>query len=44
MITIEIKAVVTAEGKLILQVPPEILPGEHKVVVVIDEQVIAAPE
>jgi hypothetical protein len=38
MRTIETTAVVTNEGNLTLQVPPDILPGEHRVVIVIEEQ------
>ena len=38
MITIEGKAVVTEEGKLVVDVPPSVEPGEHQVVVVIDQQ------
>lgn len=42
MRTIETKATVTDDGKLIVQAPPDIPPGEHHVVVVIDEQPVAS--
>jgi len=35
--TFETRATVTADGKLTVDVPPEIEPGEHRVVVGIDE-------
>jgi hypothetical protein len=38
MKAIEIIATVTADGKITVQLPPDIPAGEHKVVVVIDEQ------
>lgn len=38
MRTIETTAVVTSEGKLTLQVPPDISPGEHRIVIVLEEQ------
>ena len=44
MRTIETTATVTEEGQLTLQVPPDILPGQHRVVVVIDEQTESPPE
>lgn len=37
MKTIETTATVTSDGKLIVQVSPDIPPGEHKIVLVIDE-------
>ena len=37
MRTIETTATVTEDGKLTLQAPPGIAPGEHRVVVVIEE-------
>ena len=37
MRTIETTATVSKDGKLIVQVPPDIPPGEHRVVVVIEE-------
>jgi len=40
MRTIETTATVTSDGKITVQVPPDILPGEHRVVVVIDEQLV----
>jgi hypothetical protein len=40
MKTIETRATVTAEGKLIVPVPPDIPPGEHRVVVVIEENMV----
>ncbi|XGV94475.1 MAG: hypothetical protein ACAF41_17175 [Leptolyngbya sp. BL-A-14] len=38
MRTIETTATITEDGQLILQVPPDLAPGQHRVVVVIDEQ------
>jgi hypothetical protein len=38
MRTIETTAIITEDGQLTLQVPPDISPGQHQVVVVIDEQ------
>jgi hypothetical protein len=38
MRTIETTATITAEGTLIVQVPPDIPPGPHHVVVWIDHQ------
>ncbi len=38
MRTIETTATVTSDGKMTVQVPPDIPEGEHRVVVVIDEQ------
>ena len=38
MKTIETTASVTPDGTLTARVPPEVPPGEHRVVVVIDEQ------
>lgn len=37
MITIEAIATVTSDGKVTIQLPPTIVPGEHKLVLVIDE-------
>ena len=37
MRTIETTAMITAEGLLTVQMPPEIPPGTHQVVLVIDE-------
>lgn len=37
MKTIETKALVTSDGKLIVQVPSDITPGEHRVVLIIEE-------
>lgn len=39
MKTITTIATVTADGKVTLQLPPDITPGEHKVVLVIDEDI-----
>jgi len=39
--TIETRVTVTADGKVTLQLPPDIPPGEHKIVLVIDEQSVA---
>ncbi|MEP7198828.1 MAG: hypothetical protein ABI874_03320 [Chloroflexota bacterium] len=41
MRTIEANASVTADGTLTLTVPRDIVPGEHRVVVVIDERPVA---
>ena len=38
MRTIETIATVTEDGKLTIQIPSDIEPGEHKVVIVIEEQ------
>jgi hypothetical protein len=38
MRTIETTATITAEGTLTVQVPPDIPPGPHRVVVWIDDQ------
>ena len=38
MYTIETTATITAEGTLIVQVPPDIPPGSHHIVVWIDDQ------
>lgn len=38
MRTIETTATITAEGTLIVQVPPDIPPGPHHIVVWIDDQ------
>jgi hypothetical protein len=40
MKTIETTAIVTPESTVTMQVPPDIPPGEHRVVLVIDEQPI----
>ena len=40
MRTIETTATVTNDGKMIVQIPPDIPEGEHRVVVVIEEQPI----
>lgn len=42
MKTIETTVTVTEDGKLIMQLPPDIPPGEHQIVLVIDEK--PAPE
>lgn len=44
MRTIETMAMITAEGLLTVQVPPEIPPGAHQVVLVIDESPQLPPE
>ncbi len=41
MKAIETTATVTTEGKITVQLPPDIPPGEHKIVLVIDEQAAA---
>ena len=38
MRTIETKGIVDADGQLSVRVPEDITPGEHRVVVVIDEE------
>lgn len=38
MKTITATAIVTPDGKITLQLPPDIPPGAHQVVLVIDEQ------
>ena len=43
MRTIEASAVVTPDGQLLIQVPTDLSPGEHRAVVVIDEQPVSAP-
>jgi hypothetical protein len=40
MRTINTKATVMADGMLIMQLPPDVSPGEHQIVLVIDEQPI----
>ncbi|MBE9018458.1 hypothetical protein C7Y66_30085 [Chroococcidiopsis sp. CCALA 051] len=40
MITIEAIVTVTPDGKAAIQLPPNIPPGRHKVVLAIDEQLI----
>jgi len=44
MIALDTTAVVTADGKLTLPVPPHVSPGEHRVVVIIDERPLAKEE
>lgn len=38
MRTIETTATITEDGQLTLQVPPDLAPGQHRVVVVIEER------
>ncbi|NEU75916.1 hypothetical protein PI95_025990 [Hassallia byssoidea VB512170] len=38
MKAIQTTATVTSDGKITLQLPPDIPPGEHQVVVIIDEK------
>ena len=38
MRTIDTTALITDEGTLTVQVPPDIAPGDHHIVVIIDEQ------
>ncbi len=40
MKTIETKATVTPDGKVTVQLPADIPPGEHQIVLVIDEKTI----
>jgi hypothetical protein len=42
--TIELTAVVNPDRTITVQLPPEISPGEHRVVLVIEEQVQAEPQ
>lgn len=42
MITIETTAIIDKSGQLTLQLPDDIAPGRHRVVVVIDEQTYAS--
>ena len=44
MRTIETTAVIEPDGKLILQLPPDIPPGEHRIVLVIDETAVSLPD
>lgn len=39
MKTITTMATVTPDGKVTLQLPPDIVPGEHQIVLVIDENI-----
>ncbi|MBW4471771.1 MAG: hypothetical protein KME45_15370 [Stenomitos rutilans HA7619-LM2] len=41
---IETTATITKDGQLTLQVPPDLAPGQHRVVVVIDEQSVPTPQ
>jgi hypothetical protein len=40
MRTIETTVTVTADGKITLQLPPDIPPGEHQIVLIIDENLV----
>ena len=42
MRTIETVVTVEPDGKLVLQLPPEIAPGEHRIVLVIEDQPVVA--
>ena len=42
MRTIEANAVVTQDGQLVIQMPTDLLPGEHRAVIVVDEQPLKA--
>ena len=44
MKTITTRATVASDGTLTVRLPPDIRPGEHRVVLVIDEQPKAKPE
>jgi hypothetical protein len=44
MVTITATGIVTEDGKLTIQVPANVTPGEHQVVVVIDEQLLVNEE
>jgi hypothetical protein len=41
MTTLETKALVTFDHKLTIEVPPEVQPGEHRIVLMIDDGVTA---
>ena len=43
MRTIETKVTISSEGHLSGEVPTDILPGEHRAVLVIDEEPLSAP-
>lgn len=43
MVAIETIVTVAPNGKATIQLPPNIMPGEHKMVVVIDEQLMKQP-
>ena len=38
MRTLELTVMIDHDGKLVLQLPPDIVPGEHRTVLVIEEQ------
>lgn len=42
MTTLETRAVVTPDRKLTVEVPPEVQPGEHRVVLIIDGGIAAS--
>jgi hypothetical protein len=44
MKTIEVTVTITPDGKLTAPAPPDILPGEHRAVVVIEEKLVAKKE
>lgn len=44
MRTIEAKAIVSEDGKLTIQLPPDIPPGEHRIVLVIEELISSHEE
>jgi hypothetical protein len=44
MRTIETTAEVGADGKLVVQMPPDVPPGPHRVVVVVEEQPAERPK
>ncbi|MEC4991595.1 MAG: hypothetical protein SAJ37_22905 [Oscillatoria sp. PMC 1068.18] len=44
MKTIQTTVTVTSEGKVTIQLPPDIPPGEHEVAVVIDEKILPKEE
>lgn len=41
MKAIETTGMVTADGKITIQLPPDIPPGEHQIVLVIDEELVS---
>ena len=40
MKTIETTVTVTADGKITVKLPPDIPPGEHQIVLIIDEKLM----
>ncbi len=44
MRTVEMKAVIGPDRKIVVQLPPDISPGEHQLVIVIEEQPVVEKE